>query len=237
MKKHAFVISSMAAIVFVFFLSPTLPLFPSPLLNFHVCAQDKQPAGEMIKLPAPHHQGNVSVEKALTERRSVRSYREDPLTIPEISQLLWACQGITEPKRGLRTAPSARAAYLLEVYLLPGNVTNLQKGMYRYEPNGHGLVKVADGDIKEELFKAVGQAPIKNAPAVLVFFGKSERTTTQRWIFLEAGHAAQNVYLQGISLGIGGVVMAGFVDESVRKALNMPENRQPVYIMPIGRAK
>jgi SagB-type dehydrogenase family enzyme len=191
----------------------------------------------MIKLPAPQHQGSVSVEKALTERRSVRSYREDPLTIPEISQLLWACQGITEPKRGLRTAPSARAAYLLEVYLLSGNVANLQKGMYRYEPNGHGLEKVADGDIKGELFKAVGQAPIKNAPAVLVFFGKSERTTTQRWIFLEAGHAAQNVYLQGISLGIGGVVMAGFMDESVRKALNMPENRQPVYIMPIGRVK
>ncbi len=237
MKKHAFVVFFAAVLFFLFFLSPIAPFSFSPCLNFPAFAQDTSSSGEMIKLPAPQHKGSVSVEAALTERRSIRSYRDDPLTIPEISQLLWACQGITEPKRGLRTAPSARATYLLEVYLLSGNVANLRKGMYRYEPNGHGLVKIAEGDIKEDLFKAVGQTPIKNAPAVLVFFGKTERAMTQRWIFLEAGHAAQNVYLQGVSLGIGGVVMAGFIDEQVRKALNMPENRQPAYIMPIGRVK
>jgi SagB-type dehydrogenase family enzyme len=204
-------------------------------LSRHVFAQDKSSKAEAVKLPSPKYSGDVPVEKALAERRSVRSYKDEPLTIPEISQLLWAAQGITEPKRGLRTAPSARATYLLEVYLIPGNVTNLPVGMYKYQPRSHELIKVADGDKKTELFKAVGQAPIKNAPVVLVFTGMSERSTNPGWMYLEAGHAAQNVYLQALSLKLGTVAIAGFKSEDVRRALNMSEKEQPIYIMPIGR--
>ena len=157
------------------------------------------------------------------------------MTLNELSQILWAAQGITEPKKGLRTAPSARALYLLEVYVLPGNVTNLPMGTYKYQPQGHELIKIADGDKKAELFKAVGQAPIKNAPAVLVFSGLSEKTQRPAWMYIEAGHAAQNVYLQAVSLKMGGVVMGGFKDEDVRKVLNLSEKEQPLYIMPIGK--
>jgi SagB-type dehydrogenase family enzyme len=202
--------------------------------NQSVFAQEKS-KGEVTQLPPPRYDSEVSIEKALLERRSIRSYKDEPLTLNELSQILWAAQGITEPKKGLRTAPSARALYLLEVYVLPGNVTNLPKGIYKYRPQGHELIKIADGDKKAELFKTVGQAPIKNAPAVLVFSGLSEKTQRPAWMYIEAGHAAQNVYLQAVSLKMGAVVMGGFKDEDVRKVLNLSEKEQPLYIMPIGK--
>lgn len=199
-----------------------------------VFAQEKS-KGEVIKLPPPRYDGEVSVEKALQERRSIRSYKDEPLALSELSQILWAAQGITEPGKGLRTAPSARALFLLEIYVLPGNVTNLPMGIYQYQPQGHGLIKIADGDKKAELFKAVGQAPIKNAPVALVFIGLSDKTPRPTWMYAEAGHAAQNVYLQAVSLKLGTVAMAGFKDEDVKKALNLSEKEQPLYIMPIGK--
>ncbi|NWF93228.1 MAG: SagB/ThcOx family dehydrogenase [Syntrophaceae bacterium] len=202
--------------------------------NSSVFGQEKS-KGEVIQLPSPRYDSEVSVEKALLERRSIRSYKDEPLTLSEISQILWAAQGITEPGRGLRTAPSARALFLLEIYVLPGNVTGLSMGMYKYQPQGHGLIKIAEGDKKAELFRAVGQAPIKNAPVALVFTGRSEKAQRPTWMYLEAGHAAQNVYLQAVSLKLGTVVMAGFRDEEVRRALTLSEKEQPLYIMPIGK--
>jgi SagB-type dehydrogenase family enzyme len=199
-----------------------------------VLAQEKS-GGENIKLPSPRYDGHVSIEKTLLERRSIRSYKEESLTLNELSQILWAAQGITEPRRGLRTAPSARALYLLEVYVLPGNVTNLPMGIYKYQPQTHELIKMENGDKKAELFKAVGQAPIKNAPVALVISGLSDKAQRPNWMYLEAGHAAQNVYLQAVSLKLGTVVMAGFKDEEVRKVLNLSEKEQPLYIMPIGK--
>jgi SagB-type dehydrogenase family enzyme len=208
-----------------------LPLCPK---GQSLLAQENS-KGEAVKLPPPRYDSEVSIEKALLERRSIRSFKEEPLTLNELSQILWAAQGITEPKKGLRTAPSARALFLIEVYVLPGNVTNLPMGTYKYQPQGHELIKIADGDKKAELFKAVGHAPIKNAPAVLVFSGLSEKTQRPAWMYLEAGHAAQNVYLQAVSLKLGGVVMGGFKDDDVRKVLNLTEKEQPLYIMPIGK--
>jgi SagB-type dehydrogenase family enzyme len=208
-----------------------LPLCPK---GQSLLAQENS-KGEAVKLPPPRYDSEVSIEKALLERRSIRSFKEEPLTLNELSQILWAAQGITEPKKGLRTAPSARALFLIEVYVLPGNVTNLPMGTYKYQPQGHELIKIADGDKKAELFKAVGHAPIKNAPAVLVFSGLSEKTQRPTWMYLEAGHAAQNVYLQAVSLKLGAVVMGGFKDEDVRKVLNLSEKEQPLYIMPIGK--
>lgn len=190
---------------------------------------------EVIKLPPPKLDGTLSVEKALSERRTVRSYKEDSLTLTEISQLLWAAQGITEPQRGLRTAPSANARYLLETYIVSGNVAGLSMGLYKYHSKGHELVKVAEGDKKAELFKAVGQVPIKNAPAVIVFSGMPERSKKLAFMYLEAGHAAQNVQLQAQSLKLGTVTMGGFTDEDVRKVLGMGQGELPIYLIPVGR--
>ena len=188
-----------------------------------------------IKLPEPKYDGTVSVEKALKVRRSVRVYKDAPLSVNDASQILFAAQGITEPGRGLRTAPSARAQYFLTVYLFAGNITGLKPGMYRYIPSGHSLQPVADGDMKGKLYKAAGQGPIDKAPAALLITGAKDRAKNESWMYLEAGHAAQNVYLQGVPLGIGTVVMAGFDPDAVAKAVNLPANEKVLYIMPIGK--
>jgi SagB-type dehydrogenase family enzyme len=189
----------------------------------------------MVTLPLPKLDGATSVEKALAERRSIRTYRDEPLTLAEVSQILWAAQGISDSTSGKRTAPSARAMYFLDVYLFAGNVTGLAQGMYRYQPQDHLLATVMPGDAKTKLFEAAGQAPIEKAPAALVIAGESDRSTNSSWMYLEAGHAAENVYLQGVSLGIGTVVMAGFKPDEVKKALSLPENQTVIYIMPLGR--
>ena len=108
-------------------------------------------------------------------------------------------------------------------------------GMYKYQPQGHELIKIADGDKKAELFKAAGQAPIKNAPVALVITGSLEKAQNSAWMYLEAGHAAENVYLQAVSLKLGTVAMGGFKEDEVRKALSLPEKERVIYIMPIGK--
>jgi SagB-type dehydrogenase family enzyme len=193
------------------------------------------PSGAQIKLPEPKYDGAVSVEKALKERHTVRVYKEAALSMSDVSQILWAAQGITESGRGLRTAPSARAQYFLTVYFFAGNVTGLKPGMYRYIPAGHMLETVAEGDSKGKLYKAAGQSAIQKAPAALVIAGAKGRAKNESWMYLEAGHAAQNIYLQGVSLGIGTVVMAGFDADATGKAVNLPANEKVLYVMPIGK--
>ncbi|MEN6617400.1 MAG: SagB/ThcOx family dehydrogenase [Syntrophorhabdus sp.] len=202
-----------------------------PSLSF---GQDARSAGQ-IKLPEPKYDGTVSVEKALKDRRSIRVYRDAPITMGEVSQILWAAQGITDAAKGLRTAPSAKAQYFLTIYFFAGNVTGLNAGMYRYVPSGHSLALVSAGDMKNALYKAVGQTPIQKAPAAIVIAGAKDRARNENWMYLEAGHAAQNIYLQGVSLGIGTVVMAGFDADATGKAINLPPSEKVLYIMPIGK--
>jgi SagB-type dehydrogenase family enzyme len=126
--------------------------------------------------------------------------------------------------------------YLIEVYLIAGNVTDLPAGLYKYVPQGHELKQIAEGNIKDDLFKTAGQAQIKNAPATLLIAGKSaEASGNPQWMYLETGHVSQNVYLQAESLKLGVVTMAGFKTDDVKKALNLPASEQPVYLMCIGK--
>jgi SagB-type dehydrogenase family enzyme len=194
-----------------------------------------------IKLPEPGHHGEVSVEEALLKRRSIRDYTGEPLTMGEVSQLLWASQGITD-SRGLRTAPSAGALYPLEVYVVVGDVVNLGKGVYRYDPAEHALIKVLDGDARKELAgAALGQEYVEKGAIDVVFTAVYERTTKKygdrgiRYVHMEAGHAAQNLYLQAAALGLGTVTIGAFDDGDVRKVLNLPPGESPLYIMPVGR--
>jgi SagB-type dehydrogenase family enzyme len=200
--------------------------------GFHVQAAEP---GVTVKLPQPALEGKVSVEKALKERRSVRAYKAEALSVADIAQILWAAQGVTDPGKGLRTAPSPKSAYLLEVYVISGNVTGLPPGLYKYQPTKHELARMAEGDMKEKLFAAANQAPIKNAPAALVIAGYPKKSVNPAWIYLEAGHASENVYLQAGALGLGTVAMAGFKPDEVKKALSLPDDEQPIYIMPLGK--
>lgn len=196
---------------------------------------------ETIKLPRPKYESTTSVEKALLKRRSIRQFKDESLTLIEVSQLLWSSQGITNPQ-GFRTAPSAGALYPLEVYLVAGNVDKLPAGIYKYKPDGHKLKRIAKEDKRAELCKAVlGQRCVKDAPMVMVFSAVYERTTWKygergiRYVHIEVGHAAQNVYLQTVSLDLGTVVVGAFSDDKVKKIIGMPATEHPLYIMPVGK--
>lgn len=194
----------------------------------------------IIKLPSPRHDSDVSVEEALLKRRSVRAYRDISLTLAEVSQILWAAQGITDAS-GLRTAPSAGAIYPLELYVVAGNVNNLPVGIYKYRPHNHELLKVENEDRRAALCSAaINQLPIRNAAVVIVLSADYERTTMKygergkRYVHMEAVHAAQNVCLQAVPLNLGTVVIGAFNDSEVRKVIKMKEKEQPLYVIPVG---
>ena len=196
---------------------------------------------EVIKLPHPQHDSDVSLEQSLLERRSVRNYSGQPLTLEEVSQLLWAAQGITNPA-GFRTAPSAGALYPLELYMVAGDVEGLEAGVYRYQPDGHRLAKTLDGDKRAQLAEAVlEQEWVEEGAVDFVFTAVYERTTGKygergiRYVHIEVGHAAQNLCLQATALGLGAVTVGAFYDDQVSQVLGLPAEEQPLYVIPVGR--
>jgi SagB-type dehydrogenase family enzyme len=196
---------------------------------------------KVIKLPEPVLEGAISVEKVLAARRSVRNYAALPLTLTELSQILWAAQGLSGPS-GLRTAPSAGALYPLEIYIAAGNVNGLASGIYKYGYGGHVLLRTEEDDKRAELFDAaLRQNSIKSAPVILIICAVYERMTAKygqrgiRYTDMEAGHASQNVYLQAESLGLVTLAIGAFHDSKVKKIVNLVKTEHPLYLMPIGK--
>ena len=168
------------------------------------------------------------------------SMHKGPLTFTDLSQILWAAQGVTDDT-GLRTTPSAGALYPLEVYVIVGDVAELTQGVYHYQPRGHTLQRVAAGDKRAALMQAaLGQSCIAQAAAVLLVAAVYERTTAKygtrgtRYVHMEAGHAAQNVYLQAVSLQLGTVAVGAFDDKKVKAVVALREEEQPLYLLPLG---
>jgi len=196
-----------------------------------------------ITLPRAETAGEMSVEQALKKRRSVREFRRGGLSLDDVAQLLWAAQGITH-REGYRTAPSAGALYPLELYLVVGDTGLLSPGVYLYTPKRHDLIRVTDGDRRRALAKAaIDQDWVRRAPAVLVISGIYERSTVkygrraQRYMYIEVGHVAQNVYLQATALRLGTVLVGAFHTAEVQKVLELPADHEPLGIMPIGRKR
>jgi SagB-type dehydrogenase family enzyme len=199
-------------------------------------------SGDSVSLPEPRLRGPLSVEEALAQRRSVREYADAPLTVDQLSQLLWSAQGITERKYGLRTAPSAGALYPLEVYVAVEHVDGLRTGVYRYVPRQHRLEIVLDRSVRAQLCRdALSQSAVADAPVTLAFAAVFARTTRKygergrRYVYMEVGHAAENVYLQAVALGLGTVAIGAFDDGSVKRTLGMRGDEEPLYLMPVGR--
>jgi SagB-type dehydrogenase family enzyme len=187
-----------------------------------------------IVLPPPRTRSDVSVEEALAERRSVRAFTPGELTLAEIGQLLWAAQGITADWGG-RTAPSAGALYPLEVYVVVAG------GAYRYEPDGHRAEVLSGDDLRLPLqTAALAQSAVGDAPAVIVIAAVYARTAVKygdratRYVQLEAGHAAQNVLLQAVALGLAAVPIGAFDDAGVQRVLGLPSDQRPLYLIPVG---
>ncbi|MDZ7386786.1 MAG: SagB/ThcOx family dehydrogenase [candidate division KSB1 bacterium] len=203
-----------------------------------------------ITLPEPRTHSDCSVEEALLRRRSVRNYKAEPLNLQELGQVLWAAYGITKEmplpmflRGGLRTAPSAGALYPLEIFVVAGEVTGLTPGIYRYRSAGHALELVAAGDRRQELAKAAwDQTFIARAPVVLVYAAVFARTTGKygergraRYVCMDLGHSAQNVYLQAEALGLGTCAVGAFDDAAVAKVVGLKNEEEPLYLMPVGK--
>jgi len=195
---------------------------------------------EMVKLPPARSDGDVSIESVLSLRRSVRSYSKQPPSLNDLSQLLWAGQGISSPDK-LRTAPSAGALYPLELYLVAGLTTGLSPGVYRYSPEQHSLILIKNSDQRRALSgAALHQECIAAAPACFVITGVYHRTAkkygerARRYVQLEAGHASENILLQAVALKLGTVVVGAFDDQEVQRVLDLPAEHEPLLVIPVG---
>jgi len=198
--------------------------------------------GKNIKLDPVALDGAMTVEKAIGQRRSVRAYKKDPLTLKELSQLLLAAQGITDKRHDLRAAPSAGALYPLEIYIVAGNVEGLQAGVYKYIIGKHELVPIREGDKRKELSSAaLSQSCVASAPVVLVVCGVYERTRrkygkrAEQYVHMEVGAVAENVYLQGRALSIGTVFVGAFTDKAVQSVISAQDDEIPLAILPLGK--
>lgn len=198
--------------------------------------------GRIIELPAPRTDGTSSIEAALRQRRSVREYTDEPLTLAEISQLLWAAQGVTHGSG--RTAPSAGALFPLEIYVVTVRVDGLAPGLYKYRIGEHELLELRRGNVHSDLVTAaLSQDCVRDAAAVFAIGAVVERTAAKygdravRYVDMEVGAAAQNVSLQAAALGLGTVVVGAFNDARLEEVLCMERKEAALAILPVGRQR
>ena len=205
-------------------------------------------ADGVVYLPHPRVVSNMTVEEALLLRRSLRDYTDEPVTVMQLSMVLWAAQGISEVGREFRTAPSAGATYPLEVYVvvgkdavLVGEGEYLPAGVYKYDVKLHALRLVKPGDWRRSLMEAaLNQRWVGYARVNLVICAVYERTTWRygergvRYVHIEVGHVGQNVYLMATALGLGTVAVGAFDDDRVAEIVDAEPEERPLYIMPIG---
>lgn len=210
------------------------------LLRRECVMESKVLSGEVV-LPAPNKDDSFPLAKAIQLRRSVRAYKDEALSLENVSQLLWAAQGITSAD-WLRAAPSAGALYPMELYVVIGKVDQLDAGIYKYDCRSHTLSSVNGGDKRSELSSAaMGQDSVQDGMMSIVICGVHDRTRAkygdraERYVYMEAGHVAQNIYLMGVAMGLGTVVVGAFDDDMVRKVVGAQTNEYPLYIMPLGK--
>lgn len=196
-------------------------------------------AEKIIELPEPKILGKMTLEESIFRRRSEREYNKDKeITLEQLSQILWAAQGITDKSYGFRAAPSAGALYPLHIYVLKHD------GVFRYIPDGHKMVQISEQDKRSSLTRAsLGQSFIREAPVDIIISGNFAITQAKygarafRYVCMEIGHVAENIHLQAVALGLGSVPIGAFWDDVVKKNLDLPDNQDPLYIIPIGYIK
>jgi len=197
-----------------------------------------------IFLPAPSRKGSISLEEAISRRRSVRDFSPQPISQSQLSQILWAAQGITDTSRRYRAVPSAGATYPLEILVACGRngIEEIGAGIYHYNVADHSLSLHHQGDVRLDLAKAaLDEAMIYQAPVDIIICALYQRTTRhygsrgERYVHMEAGHAGQNIYLEATALGLATVAIGAFHDEPVREVLRLDKQYKPLYIMPVGR--
>lgn len=206
----------------------------------------KDAPSKEISLPEPCYKGKKSVEEAIKQRRTIRSFKSNPLTINNLSQILWAGDGITDKRRMFRSAPSAGALYPLDIFIVVGKdgTSGLGAGVYQYIPERHSLRLIKEGDVRETLaMAALYQMWIAEAPVVIVITGCYERCTIKYgnrgipYTYIEAGHVGQNIFLQCEALGLSAGIVGAFYNQKVIECLGIKKKNDPILIMPVGYKK
>ena len=234
---------------------PVIVAFSAAVLNYgkRALALNNQAEGSgntkmskfatVVVLPKARVTGPVSLEKAIAKRRSIREYLRKPITLRDLSQVIWGAQGVTDSQSGRRAAPSGGALYPLELYVVvrEGGVVSLPAGVYHYEPDKHAIELVRDGDRSIELQGAAkGQEQIGQAAMSIVITAVYERMTPKygqrgiQYALQESGAVAENISLQATALGLGTVIMGSFDENRVGGVVGVGRDEKAICILPIG---
>ena len=187
----------------------------------------------IVDLPFPNKDSRTSVERALNNRRSYRTFEDEPLSLSNLSQLLWSAQGVTADWGG-RTVSSSKSAYPLSLYVISTKVDDLDKGLYLYIPGdiqpAHQLTSIYKADLASILEEVTDQYSLQHAPLVLIITSSTNKIES----YLEAGQAAQNMFLQSESLGLGMTTISNFDQDILKETLKIPQEETIIYLIPIG---
>jgi len=203
------------------------------------------PDAPRVRLSAPMVDDGAPLWDVLRRRRSVRRYREEALSEADLSQLLWAAQGITGGRHGMhfRTAPSAGALYPVETYVIVHAVADVAPGVYHYAVETHELEQLRCGNFRRQAaYAALDQELAYRASVVFVWTGVFERSKWKygqrayRYVYLDAGHVAQNVALAAVALGLGSCQIAALYDDEANELLGVDGVAESViYMTAVGR--
>ncbi|MFC1653728.1 SagB/ThcOx family dehydrogenase [Patescibacteria group bacterium] len=201
----------------------------------------RQYIGTAIELESIKSGSNLSVNSAIKQRRTRRQFIEKEISPLELSQLLWSLQGITASWGG-RTVPTIKSAYPLEISVIVKNAENVGNGIYHYSPKENTLNQTVKGLPQEFVDKSKDTPSLREASVVFIISAKGEKLEeiiqnhNDNLLYLEAGHAAQNLLLQAEALGLG-VNNISLFDSSMKKTLNIPESEVLIYLLPVGTPK
>ncbi|MBF0384991.1 MAG: SagB/ThcOx family dehydrogenase [Candidatus Omnitrophica bacterium] len=205
--------------------------------------QDKKSTEVLIKLPIPKFQG-ITLEQAISSRRSQKDYTGRPISVEQLSQLLFAAYGVTgkDFDRPLRSAPSAGAIYPFEIYAAVNNVKEISPGIYKYDGLTHSLKFLRGGEFLREIISAsYGQDFMEESSVVLILSVSPDKMIERygqrgwRYLYMEAGHISENIYLEAVSLGLGSVSVGAFIDEQMDKVLGVDGIKEKVlYLQSVG---
>ncbi len=204
----------------------------------------RYPGAPRISLTRPKIEDGPSLWSCLQKRRSVRFFKDRPVSPDILSLLLWASQGITEREGGLelRAAPSAGALYPVETYVSAQNVDNLPAGIYHYDVAGHALERIKTGNFGRELARAaLDQNFLATASLVFIWtaiFARSAwkyRERACRYIYLDAGHLAENLALAAVACGLGSCQVGAFFDQEINSIVGVDgEKESTIYLGAVG---
>ncbi len=200
---------------------------------------------ERVELPGPRRAGGAALWSLIAQRRSRRNFSGRAIALEDLSQLLWAIQGLSGQVQDieLRTAASAGALYPNETYLVAQAVDDLAEGVYHYDVRGHALGMLAEGDFSEELAQAcLGQRWLTRAAAVFVWGAVVARCAWKyqnrayRYLYLDAGHLGAQLQLAAEALGLGSCNVAAFFDDEVANLVGIDSHTEvAVYVTAVGR--